>query len=291
MAVRRGSGRPPEWSVSRSLDEMDKGGIAAAIVSLVQPGIWFGNAEEARRLARACNDEGAGLVSDHPDRFGVWGAIPLPDTEGSLREIEHALDTLKLDGIGLFTNYEGKYLGDPAFAPIYEELDRRRSVVFVHPISAAGSQGLVPGLGEGTIEWPTDTTRTIASLVFSGTSQRFPGIRWIFSHGGGTLPYLVGRFIEQGKRQKDPPLPGGPLPELQKFHYELAQGHTPGQLAALMKMVPTSQLLYGTDFPLRTAAEVNRGIAVQGFTANDLAAIEHDNARKLVPRLASRAAH
>jgi len=286
--VRRGGGRPPEWSVARSLDEMAKGGISAAIVSLVQPGVWFGDVEEARRISRTCNDAGAQLVSDHPGQFGVWAAIPLPDIEGSLREIEHAFDTLKLDGIGLFTNYDGKYLGDDAFAPVYQELDRRGAVVFVHPISAPRSQGLVPGLAEGTIEWPTDTTRTIASLVFSGTSRRFPRIRWIFSHSGGTLPYLAGRFLEQGRRQKDAPLPNWPLPELQRFYYELAQGHTPGQLAALMKMAPTSQLLYGTDFPLRAAAEVNGGIAAQGFAADDLRAIEQDNALKLLPRFTAR---
>src|SRR3954462_13597794 len=210
-AVRRGGGRPPEGSVARSLDEMAKGGISAAIVSLVQPGVWFGDVEEARRISRTCNDAGAQLVSDHPGQFGVWAAIPLPDTEGSLREIEHAFDTLKLEGIGLFTNYRGKYLGDDAFAPVYQELDRRGAVVFVHPISAPHSQGLVPGLAEGTIESPTDTTRTIASLVFSGPSGRFPRIRWILSHSGGTLPYLAGRFLEQGRRQKDAPLPNWPL--------------------------------------------------------------------------------
>lgn len=286
-AVRRGGGRPPEWSAARSIDEMEKGSIAAAVVSLVQPGVWFGNVEDARKLARACNEDGARLAVDHPGRFGVWAAIPLPDPDGSLREIEYALDVLKLDGISVFTNYEGKYLGDSAFAPVYEELNRRGAVVFVHPTSAARSQGIVPGIAEGTIEWPTDTTRTIASLVFSGTSQRFPAIRWIFSHSGGTLPFLVGRFVEQGKRQKDPPLPGGPLRELQKFHYEIAQGHTAGQLAALLQMAPVSQLLYGTDFPLRMAAEVNSGIAAYGFSAADLRTIERENALKLLPRLAA----
>jgi predicted TIM-barrel fold metal-dependent hydrolase len=286
MASRRSGGRPPKWSAQMSLDDMDKSGIATAILSLVQPAAWFADdVPLSRRVARDCNEYGAKLVRDHPGRFGLFAAISPPDIEGSLKEIEYALDTLKADGIGLLTSYGDRYLGDPAFEPLYAELNRRKAVVYVHPTTPACCGNILPGIGPSTIEFATDTTRTVTQLVFSGFATRFPDIRWIFSHSGGTLPFLTGRLeVLQGVK-KDPRLPDGPLPVLRRFHYELAQGHTAGQIAALLKMAPASQLLYGTDFPFRDGADVNAGIAAYGFDANELRAIERETALKLLPRL------
>jgi predicted TIM-barrel fold metal-dependent hydrolase len=277
---------PPKWTPALSIEEMDRSGIAAAIVSIAQPGVWYGdNIEESRSLARELNEYGATMVRDYPGRFGLFAVIAPPDVEGSLKEIEYALDTLKADGIGLLTSYQDKYLGDASFAPVYEELNRRKALVYVHPTTPLCCRGLVPGIPPSSIEYATDSTRTIAHLVFSGTVARFPEIRWIFSHSGGTLPFLTGRFIRLAEERKPPHLPEGPLPAFRKFHYELAQGSTPGQIAALLKMVPISQVLYGTDYPFRDGAEVNEGIAAYGFSAADVAAIERDNALRLLPRL------
>lgn len=285
IGARRDSLRWPTWSPQMSLDDMDKNGIATAMLSVVQPGTWFGNAEESRRLSRQLNDYAAGMVRDHPGRFGLFATIAPPDVEGSLKEIEYALDTLKADGIGLLTSYGTTYLGDPSFAPVYAELNRRKAVVYVHPLSPNCCKNLVPGIPVGSIEYATDTTRTIAHLVFSGTTAKFPDIRWIFSHSGGTLPFLTGRFIRLAEERKPAHLPNGPLPEFRKLHYELAQGNTPGQIAALLKMVPVEQVLYGTDFPFRPGSEVNAGVADYGFAAADLRAIERETALKLLPRL------
>jgi 6-methylsalicylate decarboxylase len=283
---RRASGPPAKWSAASSLEDMDKSGIATAVLSIVQPGVWYGdNVAEARSLARQLNEYGAQLVSDHPGRFGLFAVIAPPDVQGSLKEIEYALDTLKADGIGLLTSYQDKYLGDPSFAPVYEELNRRKAVIYVHPTTPACCRGLVPGIPPGSIEYATDSTRTIAHLVFSGTAMKFPDIRWIFSHSGGTLPFLTGRFIRLAEERKPANLPDGPLPEFRKFYYELAQGNTPGQIAALLKMVSISQVLYGTDYPFRDGAEVNRGIAEWGFAAAEQRAIERENALALLPRL------
>jgi predicted TIM-barrel fold metal-dependent hydrolase len=192
---------------------------------------------------------------------------------------------LHADGIGLLTSYQDKYLGDPSFAPVYEELSRRKALIYVHPTTPDCCRGLVPGIPPSSIEYATDSTRTIAHIVFSGTATKYPDIRWIFSHSGGTLPFLTGRFIRLAEESKPAHLPAGPMPEFRKFHYELAQGNTPGQIAALLKLVPVNQVLYGTDYPFRDGAEVNKGIADWGFAAADLRAIERDNAVRLLPRL------
>src|SRR5262249_37217085 len=214
---RRAGGAPPAWSPAASLEEMDKSGIATAVLSIAQPGVWYGdNVEEARRLARELNEYGAKLVADHKGRFGLFAVIAPPDAQGSLKEIAYALDTLKADGIGLLTSYQDKYLGDPSFAPVYEELNRRRALVYVHPTTADCCRGLVPGIPPSSIEYATDSTRTIAHLVFSGTAKRFPDIRWIFSHSGGTLPFLTGRFVRLAQERKPAHLPDGPLPEFRK---------------------------------------------------------------------------
>jgi 6-methylsalicylate decarboxylase len=283
--ARRGGLRWPKWSPQMSLDDMDSNGIATAMLSVVQPGTWFGNVEETRKLTRQLNDYAPGLSRDHPGRFGLFACIAPPDTEGSLKEIEYAFETLHADGIGLLTSYGTLYLGDPSFAPVYAELNRRKAIVYVHPIAPNCCKNLVPGIPVGSIEYATDTTRTIAHLVFSGTTTRFPDIRWIFSHSGGTLPFLTGRFTRLAGERKLDYLPNGPLPEFRKFHYELAQGNTPGQIAALLKMVALEQILYGTDYPFRPGAEVTAGIAAYGFSAAERQSIERGAAINLLPRL------
>jgi predicted TIM-barrel fold metal-dependent hydrolase len=281
-------GRPPKWSLQDSFDDMAKAGVIAAALSLVPPGVWVGDVEAARKLARDCNDYGARLVKDHPGRFGLFAAIPLPDTEGSLREIEYALDVLKADGIGLFTSYDDRYLGDPAFIPVFEELNRRKAVVYTHPLNPACCSHLADGVGPSSIEFATDTTRTIASLIFGegGTAFRCPDIRFIWSHSGGTLPFLIGRFIREQVVKKDPRMPDGPVPIVQKYFYEIAQGNTPGQFAALLQLVPVSQVMFGSDFPYREAVEAADGLDDYPFSDADRAAINRQTALRLLPRLA-----
>ncbi|HEY2859310.1 MAG TPA: amidohydrolase family protein [Terracidiphilus sp.] len=278
----------PQWSPAQSIEEMDKGGIATAVLSLSSPGVWFGDAEQARRLSRIVNDYGAMQAKDHRGRFGLFAALPLPDIDGSLREIEYALDTLKADGIGLFTSYGDKWLGDAAFAPVWAELNRRKALVYTHPITAACCGNLKNEVPAVMIEWATDTTRTIASLLFSGAAARYPDIRWIFSHGGGTMPFLLSRFVyqEATMKGKDRALPKGLMYELKKFYYDTAQANSAPALAALLKVVDASQVVFGTDYPFRTAAEVNGGLNAQHFAAKALRAIERDNALRLMPELA-----
>ena len=154
-----------------------------AINSLSTPGVWFDDGEAGRARSRECNEYGAKLMRDFPGRFGIFAAIPLPDTEGSLSETAYALDVLKLDGVGVLSSYAGKFLGDPKFNPVFEELNRRTAIVFVHPTLCCGNP--IPGLGGTILEVPMDTTRTITSLLINGTFARYPDIRFIFSHSHG----------------------------------------------------------------------------------------------------------
>jgi 6-methylsalicylate decarboxylase len=227
-------------------------------------------------------------AKDHPGRFGLFAALPLPDIDGSLREIEYALDTLKADGIGLFTSYGDKWLGDAAFAPVWTELNRRKAVIYTHPITAACCGNLKNEVPAVMIEWATDTTRTAASLLFSGTAARYPDIRWILSHAGGTVPFLLSRFVyqEASMKGKERVLPKGLMYELKKLYYDTAQGNSAPALAALLKVAPLSQILFGTDYPFRTSAEEIGGLTAQRFPAKDLHAIERDNALRLLPELA-----
>jgi 6-methylsalicylate decarboxylase len=275
-----------QWTLQRSLDEMDRNGIQTAITSITQPGVWFGEVEPSRTLARACNEYMARLAVDHPGRFGFFAAIPMPDTEGSLREIAYALDVLKADGIGLITSYGDKWPGDPSFAPIFDELNRRKAVVYFHPTGPDCCRALMPNVTPNFIEYPHDTARAITSLLFSGTFIKQRDIRFMFSHAGGTLPVLAGR-ISQLASAKDhaEKMPQGLDFELQRLYYEVANSANRSAIAALHDIVPLSQIMLGSDYPYVPIGVTNDGLNSLGFTAAELRALRRDNALKLLPRL------
>jgi 6-methylsalicylate decarboxylase len=277
-----------DWVPEKSIEDMDRAGISTAVTSIAQQGCWFGDDAAARRLARACNDYAARLVADHPGRFGMFTTLPLPDIEGSLLEIEYGLDVLGAEGVCMLTSYGGKWLGDPHFSPVFEELNRRKALVYTHPIAIGCCVNLVPDIPDVVIEYGTDTTRAIASLVFSGTAARYPDVRIIFSHAGGTMPFLIGRFMNLAEvPHLAARLPDGVLPLLQRFNYEVAQATNPGTMSSLLQLVPVSQVLFGTDFPFRTGEKHVRGLNGCGLSAADLQAIYADNALALMPRLAT----
>jgi 6-methylsalicylate decarboxylase len=279
------------WTPQYALDQMEKAGVATAIVSMTSPGVWFDDGQDpARTRARLCNEYGALMIKDHPGRFGMFAALPLPDTEGSLKEIEYALDTLKLDGIGLLTSYDGKLLGDPMFMPVFEELDRRKAKVFVHPtMSCCGN--VFPGISGPIIEFPVDSARAIARLALTGTMAQFPDITFIFSHGGGVLPSIVQRLAgpvaELKPEERAKRLPRGLDYELKRQYYDLASvGSAPAGMVAVLKLWPITQLTYGSDAPFGSTVAIANGIAGLGLADADLKLIQRGNAVRLFPRLA-----
>ena len=278
--------RPVKWSVQASLEEMDKSGIATAMVSPPPPGITFGDRAFRQKLARDINEAGAKMASDRPTRFRLLATLPFAEVEDSLAEIAYSYDTLKADGISLMTSYNGKYLGDPTHWPILEELNRRKAVVYTHPTTPDCCRGIQPFVSINAVEGPVDTTRTMVSLMFQGGAAKYPDIRWIFSHSGGVTPFLLSRYQrEETERDRKSVLPNGLMHELRKFYYDTAQGHHEGALKALLAIIPTSQVLYGTDYPFWDGRRVSNDLAKGGFSAADLRAIDRDNALRLFPNV------
>jgi predicted TIM-barrel fold metal-dependent hydrolase len=265
------------WSVENSLADMDRSKVDKALLSATP------DAELSADLARVSNDYAAELVRQHPGRFGFFGALPVPDVDGCLNELAYALDVLGAEGVGLFTSYGAAYLGDAALDPVFAELDRRKAIVYTHPTLNDCCADIVPGIPPTAIEFGTDTTRAIASLVFSGMTVKYPNVRFIFSHAGGTMPFLIGRFVNLAKQPRMAArLPNGLMAELQRFYYETAQAANRGAMASLRELVPNSQILFGTDFPYRGAEEQLAGLLQSGFTRNELQAIEGPNLVRLL---------
>jgi 6-methylsalicylate decarboxylase len=243
--------RTPDWQLESYLAERVKDGYKYSILSITAPGVNFlkGN-YHARILARRLNDQMSTWAQEHPQQLGAFGILPLPDIESSLAEISYCLDTLNFEGIGMYTNVNGVYLGNPLLDPIMAELNRRNATVFVHPAGPPESPAL-PGMSLPVIEYTFDTTRAIANLLFTQTRARYPNINMIFSHGGGTLPFLANRLALQSTL----PFQGGrnyneSLAELRGYYYDTAVTFGNPQFAALKEFVGSRRMLTGSDCEL-----------------------------------------
>ncbi len=280
-----------DWNRDSDLEAMDKYGISTSMLSLAStPGVWFDDgAEKAHDMARLCCDFAAEMVRDKPGRYGLFAPLSMLDIDATLKEIEYAFDTLKADGINLQTNYGDKWLGHPSYWPVLEELNRRKAVVYVHPLVANCCSKLSVGTFPAVIEVPHDTTRTVVSLLLSGTFARLRDISWLFSHGGGTIPFLAGRieaFYDQKARGPNGFAPDGIEAEFRRLYYDTANATHPAAMAALTKLVPTSQITYGTDYPYFPLDQIEN-LRKLGLPPADLAALANGNVTRLVPRLSA----
>ncbi len=237
----------PDWSVQRALDVCGSFGIAEGVLS-ISPGYPALAPAIERPLMRECNDAAATIRRDHPGKFGHFASIPMFNSGAALKEIEYALDTLNADGVVVFSNYDSKYLGDPSFAEVWQELDRRKAIVFVHPTSPGDDLAGQPP--QSILEFPFDTTRAAVSLIFAGVTVRHPGIRFVLSHAGGALPFLAGRvngaaLLIPEIRENAPDV----MVEIRKFWFDTALSGNPSALAALLVVADPARILFGSDFP------------------------------------------
>jgi predicted TIM-barrel fold metal-dependent hydrolase len=267
---------------------MDKAGIRVGVLSLAStPGVWFDlGAEKANQLARSCNDFAAEMMRDNPGRFGLFATLSMLEIDKTRKEIEYAFDTLKADGVGLQSNYGDKWLGNAAYKPVFDELNRRKAVVYVHPLVASCCGQLSVGTFPAVIEVPHDTTRTVTSLLLSGGFAGWRDIQWLLSHAGGTIPMMAGRI--DSFYAKRPNLkefaPEGIEGELRRLNYDTANATSAPAIAALLKLVPVSKVTYGSDYPYFGLDQM-KSLEELGLPAADLKAIGSENAIKLVPRL------
>ncbi len=242
---------PLRWSKEVTLSFMDDASIDVAVLSLSTPGVHTGDSTKARTLARRCNEFAAGLVGARPDRFMSLASLPLPDVDASLEELSYAIDVLGLDGFVLFTNSNGVYLGDAALEPVFEELERRKAVVFVHPNPSPDAVAHSLGLPDNLLDFPTDTNRAVAQMHYTNRFARTPNVKYIFSHAGGSIPYLAARFaiIDEmgfvaGGEQR-----GTAADMFRRMYWDTALAASDPVLRMLRDIAGISQILFGTDFP------------------------------------------
>lgn len=288
------------FSPAKAVETLDRAGVSAAFLSVTEPGVWFGDdfskeRQDAIGMARDMNDYGARMVSDYKGRFGLFAVLPLPDIDASLKEIAYAFDTLKAEGVGLLTSYSNKWLGDASFAPVFEELNRRGAILYSHPTDAICCHNLLPNVSPGTIEWNTDTSRAILSVINDGTpaapsqsvATRYPRIQFVWSHAGGTLTALAGRFFG-GPNSADnlakPVQPNSRLYHLRRFYYDTAQSTNLIIMQALKSLVGASQIVFGSDYPYSTIADHANALRKCGFNEAEMRGIDRENALRILPK-------
>lgn len=291
------------YDPAKDVETMDKGGVQTSFLSVSTPGLWLGDNFAAERdatiaLARDMNDYGAQNVRDFKGRFGLFAALPMPDIDASLKEIEYAFDTLKCDGVGLLTSYGDHWLGEKMFEPVFDELNRRNAVVFVHPTDAPCCHSLA-GQNPATLEWLVDTSRTILSLVAGdpravasrgGAEQspatRYSNCKFIFSHGGGALIGVASRVVGT-VTEKDlaaTPAVNSRLHHIRRFFYDTAGSANPILMQGIAKLAGASQIVFGTDYPFGGGQNLAEGLKLVGFNDQQLRGIDRENALRILPK-------
>lgn len=264
--------------------------IDAAVISTGPPGAYLGDQARANETARAANEAIAAIVRSAPERFAGLAILPLPDAAAAIEELGYAVDELGLDGVMLLSNTAGVYLGDERWESLYEELGRRGAYVFVHPSLPPYPAPLGDEHPVWLYEFPFDTTRALAKLIFSGTLERYPSIRLQFAHLGGAAPFLAHRLASLGDREPERTrlAPAGAVAYLRRQYYDTGLSANAPAIAATRELIPLEHIVFGTDWPYAALPEAGSdpAPALARLTAEERAAIDHRNAAALVPRLA-----
>ena len=292
VGIHEAGGRDlPAWSPEAALEVMGEHFIETAVVSVSTPGVRPTPATsdaEARRRAREINEYAADLVRRHPTRFGFFATLTLPDVDGAVGEAVHALDDLQASGVILLANTHGRYLGDPDDAALFDELDRRQAVVFIHPSELAGPPA--PDVAPFAADFLLDTSRAAYRLVRNGFVRRYPRVKIILSHGGGFVPYASYRMAGAIALETMRPLEHV-LDDFRSFYFDTALSSSPAALPSLLAFARPGHVLFGSDWPFAPSAGVGlfAGMldAFPGLDDAGHAAINRASAERLFPRFAT----
>jgi aminocarboxymuconate-semialdehyde decarboxylase len=280
---RRGAFRTHAEDASPRIEAMDKGGVEMQILSIATGGPYVQSEIGATICARVANDDYAEMVRLHPSRFKAFACLPFPHVQPALDELARAFDQLGFVGLGVATKMGGKSLADASFDPVYEELNRRAGVLFVHPIGHSCDSSL---LDETNLTWPLgapfEDTAAALQLIQTGFLQKFPKIKVIMPHLGGTLPFLVHRLDHQRDRFMNG-VEGVPSELVKRFWYDSVNSH-PAALRCSVDTFGADKIVFGTDYPFwgghahQNACEY---IEHAGLADHVIAAIADGNARDL----------
>ena len=281
-------GRLGSWTPERSIEQMDKFDIAIAILSMTQMGdLLYDGTGKGNAAVRTGNEYGAKIMSEHPKRFGLFTGVPLPDIDAVMKELEYGLDQLKADGIGIYTNdNHDRWPGDPYYDPMWQELNRRRAIVYMHPLAPPCCRNLNDSVPTAMNEFDFDITRACTSILANGVLHKYPEVRIIIPHSGGTMPVLAGRIKDRypSDAKHAEYIPNGVWAELKKFYFDIAHASYAMPLAALLKFAPESNILFGTDFSPEPIESTVNELPTSGLSPALMRAIERGNAERLFPR-------
>jgi predicted TIM-barrel fold metal-dependent hydrolase len=282
--VTAGGYATPAWSAEAAIDFMDGAGIETSILSISTPGVDCGSKAKARSWAREMNEYAAEIVSNFPGRFGFFAVLTLPDVKGSIAEASYALDMLKADGVVLYSNVRGRYLGDPAWDPLMEELNARKTILFEHPSQPRGPG--VPGIPAFVADFLNDTVRSAINLAKNGCVERYPDLKIILSHGGGYVPYAAERLAYACS--KDGSIESG-VRRLRQFYYDTALSSTSFSLPSLLTFADPTRITFGSDFPYaskKNATSMSAQLDAYGMSEAQRRLINRVNAEAIFPRFA-----
>ncbi|MFD9061165.1 amidohydrolase family protein [Kitasatospora purpeofusca] len=283
----------PAWSTKTALEFMDRHAIAGQILSLASPPVHtVAGPAGAAGLALRANDEIASITAAHPGRFTATAVLPLPDIDATLKTIAYCFDDLGVCGVTLFTHYDGHYLGDRLYDPVFAELDARHALVLLHPTSPAAADRTRLGRPSPVVEFPLDTTRAVTHLLYSGTLRRHPNLCIVVPHAGAAIPALSWRLA---RFASSPFLPAGDEPltadeavkQLRALYFDVALSANDPALAALTALADPARILFGTDHPFAPEEAVRENSAglrsSRHLTGAQRRAIGRRNALALLP--------
>ena len=278
----------PKWNTDDHQRYMDNQQIATSILSLTAPSVVAWQGQERRDLARKVNEYTADLVKKHPSRFGNFATVPLPDVEGAVAEVDHAFDNLEADGIVLLSNYEGVYLGDEKYAPLWENLNKHAAIVFIHP--AHPQLKVLDGIPAPLVDYPFDSTRNAVHMVKNGVMDKYPSVKIILSHAGGFLPFAAMRFallaesLSQYQQSAE-----DLIAKFKRFYFDTALSSGPHAFPSFLAFADHERILFGSDYPYApepVASKFNEILDnLSGLTDAQKVAFNRSNGSALFKRL------